>query len=190
MIGYLKGKPLVMGEHLLLLVGGVGYRVHVSGKIFAKVALEAETELFIYTHVREDVLELFGFTSSGDQQMFELLLSVSGVGPRTALHIMDYGAETIIQAVQNADVSIFSAVPRVGKKLAQKIIIDLKSKLGSVRDLKLGPSSPQEQEVIQALEALGFSSTDIYQALSGVDLTADLPTSELLKQAMKHLNRT
>ncbi len=187
MIGYLKGQPKILGDQLLIVVSGVGYTVQVPARLLTEFAVMTEVELYIYTHVREDALELFGFNSPQDKQMFELLLSVSGVGPKTALGIMEYGTQTISEAVQDANVSVFSSVPRVGKKLAQKIIIDLKTKLGSVRELNLGPSSAQEQEVTQALEALGFSSTDIYKAVQGLDMSGSSATGDLLKQAMKNL---
>ena len=189
MIGYLKGKPIVQGDEVLLIVHDVGYRVHVSSKVLTKLLSQTEAELYIYTHVREEVLDLFGFLDTRDKKMFETLLSVSGVGPRTALHILDYGIEGIITAVQDANVSVFTAIPRIGKKLAQKIIIDLKPKLGSVRDLQLSSGSAQEQEITQALEALGFSGTDIYRALDGLDLSGELSTSEMLKKAMKNISR-
>jgi len=168
-----------------MMVGGVGYGVIAGVQTLADVADQTEATLHIYTHVREDALELFGFLKPEDKEMFHLLLSVSGVGPKTAMGISDLGADKIVNAVQTADVSLFSLAPRVGKKLAQKIIIELKSKLGSLQELNLGPTSAAEQDVVDALKALGFSDSEIHQALQQVTLDPELSVSALVTQVIK-----
>lgn len=177
----------------MILANGVGYEVLVSTRLLANVASTQHPEpkelsLYIYTHVREDIFELFGFETLQDKDLFKLLLGVSGVGPRTALAIMDVGAAGIIQAVQAADVKTFSSAPRVGTKLAQKIIIELKPKLGSLQELYLGPSRPQEQDVLDALLALGYSEQQAHQALRQLDITETSDTSTLIKSAIRSLS--
>lgn len=176
---------MIQGQDLTVLVNGVGYGVHVGSKTLGQVHDGLPVKMWIYTHVREEALELFGFSSTADRELFKLLLSVSGVGPKTALGITDYSSEQIIHAVQTADVSLFSAVPRVGKKLAQKIIIELKPKLGSLQELNLGPRTDQERDVMEALQALGFSDTDIQRVIASLEITEDLESSVLIKRAIQ-----
>ncbi len=185
MIGFLSGKPVVQDDELLIITHGVGYSVHVSGRLLSSVQHREQLELFIYTHVREEALDLYGFEHQADKDIFKLLLSVSGVGPRIALAIAEYGPARISEAVQTANVALFSSVPRVGKKLAQKIIIELKPKLGSLYDLQLGPQSQQQEEVIEALMALGFEESDVHQILPQLTISEELSTAETIKAAIK-----
>jgi holliday junction DNA helicase RuvA len=187
MIAYLKGQLLHQSDRLIVICHGVGYGVHISPRIQQQLQTQTEAELFIYTHVREDILELFGFLSREEQSLFELLLGVSGVGPKTALQIMSFSPTQIVTAVQNADVSTFSSVPRVGKKLAQKIIIELRGKLGSLKELDLQPLTPQLQEVKEALVQLGFREADIDQILPQLPMTEETTAGAAIKIALKHL---
>jgi holliday junction DNA helicase RuvA len=170
MIALLTGKPLVINHSLVMDVGGVGYGVSVTASTLSQVANLTETSLYIHTHVREDNLELFGFLQVEEKVMFGHLIAISGVGPRTALGILEKGSQAIIQAVQQADVKVFSSVPRVGKKLAQKLIIELKSKLGGLKELDLAPLDSFQQDVSNALQALGFDESDIDQMLKQQDM--------------------
>ncbi len=164
MIGYLKGTPKIIDDRLLILTAsGVGYEVYVGQDLLSQANLKDELELYVYTHVKEDQLTLFGFKTTQEKRLFQLLLSVSGVGPSTALNISELGVERITTAVQEAQVATFTAIPRVGKKLAQKIIIELKSKLGSLKELELGEAKGQAKELVEALVALGFDEQASYQ---------------------------
>lgn len=189
MIGYVSGKPLIQKESLIVVAHGVGYEVFVTSQTLLQAQNAEEVQLFVHTHVREDSLMLFGFPTVGEKEMFELLLSVSGVGPRIALAITSYGAGKIVEAVQTANVGLFSSVPRVGKKLAQKIIIELKPKLGSLYELQLGPTNKQQEDVIEALLALGFSEADIHRAIQQLDLSDSADTASMIKSAMKLMAR-
>lgn len=184
MIAYLSGKPLIQGEQLIIITQGVGYGVFVGNATFQKASQAEHIELFIHTHVREDDLSLFGFMSQQDKKLFLQLLDVSGVGPKTALIISDCGATQIIQAVQSADVAFFSSIPRVGKKMAQKIIIELKSKLGSMKELDLKPESQHQSDVADALRALGFSDNDVQKAFQTVEVET-LNIQEAITQSIK-----
>ncbi len=186
MIGLLTGIVILQNQELIIDVGGVGYQVAVTTSTLGKLISNQTTTLFIFTHVKEDVLELFGFLDFAEKRLFQLLLGVNGVGPRTALAISDLGATTITQAVQEANVSQFSTVPRVGKKLAQKIIIELKSKLGSLQELELGGvTDPSQQDVVSALLSLGFDEQQVYRVVREVDHR--LSIAEQVKRAMRHL---
>jgi Holliday junction DNA helicase RuvA len=146
----------------------------------------SQIELFVYTHVREDALELFGFETLEEKMLFAQLLQVSGVGPRMALAVLHAPAQHIIQAIQQADVTFFTAIPRVGKKLAQKIIVELANKLGTLQELNLAPPPSEHQDAIAALEALGFITADAQRAVRVVYIEG-LPTGQLVKQALQVL---
>lgn len=185
MIGFLSGVVKKLPAAVLVQTGGVGYLVEVGPSLLTSVQNEQSVELFIHTHVKEEALKLFGFTSQADLALFELLLSVSGVGPRIALNLVDAGPDRLVGAVQNANVAFFRAIPRVGKKLAQKIIIDLKSKMGGLKEIELGPLSDTERDVAEGLKNLGFDEVSIQQVLSELDGRQSVEV--LLKEAVKKL---
>jgi len=187
MISYLRGKPQVHDNKIILDVNGVGYGVLTSNKILQLVQNKTELELFIYTHVKEDRLELYGFLTTQEQKLFELILSISGIGPAIALAIMDKDSDQLVTAVQEANVGFFKAIPRVGKKMAQKIIIDLSGKLGQLKELNLAPLNPKQQTVADALGSLGWDDDSIQQALEKLDLS-QLSEQEAIKQALKKFN--
>ena len=187
MIGFLSGIIQKTANAVLIHVNGVGYKVEIGQSLHASLQNEAAASLFIYTHVKEDALKLFGFSSEQDLFLFELVLSVSGVGPKTALSLVDAGADRLVTAVQNANVSFFTSIPRVGKKLAQKIIIELKSKLGGLKELDLGPLSDTERDVMEGLKNLGFEENNIQQVMSELDRTATL--EKMLKEAVSRLSK-
>ncbi len=189
MISYLSGKPRIYGEMLTVLVNGVGYQVHVGNNIKSSIHTKEKIELFVYTHVREDRLELYGFENLESRKLFMMFLDVSGVGPQTALSITDQKPSQIIQAVQQANTAFFTAIPRIGKKLAQKIIIDLRGKLGELKSLDLAPETIQEQQVKEALLALGFSQQSIDQSLEKIDVNT-IPLETAIKQAIKNAGKT
>ncbi|HEX9817924.1 MAG TPA: Holliday junction branch migration protein RuvA [Patescibacteria group bacterium] len=185
MIGFLSGNAQKLSDGLLIHTNGVGYRVEVGESVLKNLTSDSQISLYIYTHVKEDALKLFGFVSEQDLSLFELVLGVSGVGPKIALALVDVGADRLVRAVQNAQVSFFSSVPRVGKKLAQKIIIELKSKLGGVKELELGPLSDKEQDVFEGLKSLGFDENSIQTVLREIDQAQTVEI--MLKQAVKSL---
>ena len=137
MIGSLRGIVDLLDRPFLIVdVNGVGYRVLVTNEISSKAHLGEKIKLFTYTHVKEDALDLFGFEELEDLKLFENFLTVSGIGPKTAMNVLSFHKrEDIINAILTSDVSVFTSVPRLGTKNAQKIIIELKSKVGSTKDL-------------------------------------------------------
>lgn len=188
MISYLIGKPLVQSEELVLITGGVGYGVKVTTHLLTQAANQQELSLHIYTHVKEDALELFGFATTNEKELFKLLLSVSGVGPATALAILNKGSGQIIAAIQNADVSFFTSVKRVGKKAGQKIIIDLKSKLGGIQDLDLSPLNQMQTDIFEALVNLGFDEDQVTRVIKALDLSS-LSLEKAIQVAIKELGK-
>lgn len=188
MIGYLCGEPRVVGAQLLVVTGGVGYQVAVGQRLLTEARHTTQLELYVHTHVREEALELFGFASMADKQLFLLLLNISGVGPRTALAISELGSTAIHTAVQEADIGLLTAVPRVGKKLAQKIIIELKSKMGSIRELDLSEPSQQQQDLIQALTSLGFAETHVVEAIRMAEVDG-MMVEQALPKVLKLLQK-
>jgi Holliday junction DNA helicase RuvA len=191
MIGSVRGKVILKdGNNLIIEANGVGYRVLVSSKVVSSVDMNSEIFVFTYTHVKEDLLELFGFVEVADLKLFENLISVSGVGPKTAMSIFSFVSRNdVINAVIKGDTSIFNGIPRLGKKNAQKIIIELKSKLGDDGSFELDLAAmDQNDEIVTVLRGLGFSSKEIAESLKNVDskLTS---TDEKLKQALKYLGK-
>ncbi len=170
MIAYLQGKALVSQDQLIILTGGVGYLVYVTHKLLSSIHNHDEVALQIYSHIKEDRFELYGFKTTAELTVFKLLLAISGVGPKTALGLTEAGPEQLIEAVRQAQLGFFTAVPRVGKKLAQKIIIELKTKLGSLKELNLTSLSPKAQDVMDALLGLGFEENTVQTALTQLDL--------------------
>ena len=156
MIGLLKGLIYSKFKNsIILMVGGVGYAVSLGETLASQVKPEEEKTLYIYTHVREDALDLFGFESEEQKHLFEILLSISGIGPKTALAISDRGLRLITSAVK-IRCRLFTSIPRLGKKNAQKIIIELKSKLKDSQDFTFEDESEESMSIQNALLTMGF----------------------------------
>lgn len=190
MIAYLEGQPLLKRDSLIILVGGVGYQVFIGHNLYAQLQTRQpeKVALQIYSHIKEDRSELYGFSNDEELELFKMVLAVSGVGPKTALQLVDAGASSLINAVQEAKLSFFTSVPRVGKKLAQKVIIELKSKLGSLKELNLATLSGPEQDVLDALLGLGFEENMARDIIAELDMT-ELTIQEALKLAINRANQ-
>lgn len=184
MIAKLTGKPEILDHQSIILeVNGVGYKVFFNRKPNQPLP----STLFIHTHVKDDALDLYGFISQEELQLFKLLIGVSGIGPKTGINVMDKGVEAITQAVSKGDVDFFTTVPRLGRKNAQKIIIELKSRLGSLTELDLSADSSETTDAISALVGLGFSKIEARAALNQV---SGQPTLEAkISQAIKLLGK-
>lgn len=170
MIGYLRGKVVAHSKNVVWVdVNGVGYRVKVAG---GQWSVDSDIEVFIHTAVREDAITLYGFLEMTDLELFELLIEVSGIGPKTAMEIVAAAkSEEIETAIRQADVNFFSRIKGIGKKSAQRIIIDLKNKIGSLKDVDLA-AEDDDDAVLLALKQFGFKVTDIREALKKIDRTA------------------
>ncbi|MBI3379976.1 Holliday junction branch migration protein RuvA [Candidatus Gottesmanbacteria bacterium] len=190
MISYLEGILKFKGvNNLIIVINGVGYKVFVPADIITSALLDKPASLFIHTHVKEDALDLYGFPTQEDLAMFELFLGVSGIGPKTALNIFSNGKlAKIKEAIVKGDVDFFTTVPRLGRKNAQKIIIELRSKLGSLADLDLTAEGSESKEIIEALKTFGFSQSEAKDALKFIkDIEGD--TSTKIKSALKYLGK-
>lgn len=191
MIGFISGKVVAYDNpQVVVNVGGVGYRVLVSAIVLSKISVGSSLDLFTHTHVREDAIQLFGFLDLLDLKLFEQLIGVSGVGPKTAMGIFSIGGrERITEAIVTNDVAFFSSVPRLGKKNAQKIIIELKSKLGSLEDLDLsGTDAKEHTDVIAALKSFGFSTKEAMTTVKSIKGEGKT-TEEKIRLALKTLGK-
>src|SRR3989344_6813042 len=190
MIAYLEGLVKFKAiNFLIILTRGVGYKVYVPADINSATAVAQNLSLYIHTHVKDDALDLYGFKDAENLTLFELFLSVSGIGPKTAVSIFSVGKiERIKEAIVRGDVAFFSAVPRLGKKNAQKIIIELRSKLGSLGELDLAAESGETKEIIEALKSFEFSAAESQEAIKALkDFEGN--TSDKIRQALKFLGK-
>jgi holliday junction DNA helicase RuvA len=192
MIGSVRGKVILRDGNTIIVetASGVGYRILVSSKVLSENPIDHQAFIYTYTHVKEDILELFGFSEIADLKLFENLISVNGVGPKTAMSVFSVlTREEIIGGVLKGDVNVFSGIPRLGKKNAQKIIIELKNKLGDTSSFDLnGLDSDAADEVYSALQSFGFKPAEIRDALKNVDSKASTP-EEKIKIALKYLGK-
>jgi Holliday junction DNA helicase RuvA len=189
MIGKLTGIiDSTTGNPLLIDVRGVGYLVHVPERYLASIKVGKPHTLFIHSHIREDVFDLYGFVSQQDLALFELLLTVSGIGPKTALVVIDRGVPAVETAVRKSDVDFFTTIPRLGTKNAQKIIIELKSKLGSSKMLNLEGESGDTKQVMDALSSMGFDRHEIRDSVKKLD-AKDISVEQKIRHALKLLGR-
>lgn len=186
MIGQLNGIISNTNRNPLIIdVGGVGYLVHVTQKFLDSIESQKKYTLHIHTHVREDSFDLYGFAQESELSLFELLLTVSGIGPKTALLVIDRGTAAAERAVRVGDVDFFTTIPRLGKKNAQKIIIELKNKLGGMADLNLNGETKQ---MMEALLSMGFRRHEITEVLGKIDGDGNT-LEQKMRQALKLLGR-
>ncbi len=157
-------------NQIILDVHEVGYLVTIGQRDLANLELEGNITLRIYTHVKEDAIQLFGFLTSDDQWIFEQLISVSGVGPKLAMTVLSkHKSDQVRTAIVQADSGFFQAISGIGKKNAQKIIVELKSKFGSLKDLDLSDdSNPQQLDLITALQSLGYTASEIRPLIKNI----------------------
>jgi Holliday junction DNA helicase RuvA len=188
MISYLTGSiKFKTNSFITLLIGGVGYKVFVPANLLTDTKLSQQISLFIHTQVKEDVFDLYGFLTQEELTLFEFFLGVSGIGPKTALAIFSNSKlPKIKEAIIKGDVDFFTSIPRLGKKNAQKIIIELRTKLGSIGELDLISDSGETKEIIEALKSFGFNALEAREAVKSIkDLEGS--TSDKIKQALKWL---
>jgi holliday junction DNA helicase RuvA len=172
MIGSLRGKLIEKRPNLVLLeVGGVGYVVQIPLSTFTSLGpLHAESSLLIHTHVREDAFSLYGFLTAREKHCFELLISASGVGPSLALKILSgMGLDQLVPAIRKGDLAQLVKIPGVGRKTAERMVVELRDKLAAVDTPETGKPSTKSQlesDVSSALINLGYDEREVESALT------------------------
>ena len=190
MIAHVFGKVAEkFNSSLVIDVHGVGYEVSVATNDFDAVILDQEVKFYTYHHVREQAEELFGFSSLAAKKLFEMLITVQGVGPKAALAILSLGdAEQVRNAIANADSGFVQKATGVGKKTAERVVVDLSDKVGlpthyGRTEAPLQTELNTSDEALEALMALGYTLADATKALENVDV--NLPTSQRVTEALK-----
>lgn len=194
MIGSLRGQLVEKRPNQVLIdVGGVGYQVQVPLSTFAVLGpLHGETNLLIYTHVREDQLALYGFATAREKHCFELLISASGVGPSLALKILSgMGIEDLVPAIRKGDLARLVLIPGVGKKTAERIVVELRDKLTAVEVEDTGKPATRSQlesDVASALVNLGYDGRVVDRAIEKARLAAGANFEDLLRASLQTLS--
>ena len=196
MIGYLQGKvTYLLADHAFLEVQGVGYRLFISDTTRRELRLNEEARLFTYLSVREDALQLYGFATQREYDTFQLLISVSGIGPKVALGILSHiTLDGLCRAIQNKQTTILTKLPGIGKKSAERLVLELKDKVsytGDEEELVLVSEDEVADDKIAeaqaALVSLGYTQAEITPALKKAAKGKD--TAEIIKLALKFLSR-
>ena len=193
MLYYVSGNVAVLEPGLAVIdCGGVGYGCRITAYTAGQLKLNQNAKLFITESIREDAYDIYGFISREEQRCYELLTTVNGVGPKAAMAILSAGPQNFTLAVMTGDEKLLTAAQGVGKKIAQRIILELKDKIGG-GDMTLDFSGPSVAPVVtdtgsmnlanKALQELGYSPAEIAQALKGADPNAS--TEELIRYALR-----
>ena len=190
MIAQIRGVVVEkFGNSLIVDVAGVGYEMMVPAPDFEKCSLDEERKFYTYHSVRENAEELYGFSSLAAKKIFELLISVQGIGPKAGIAILSLAdAEEVRNAIANADVAFISKASGVGRKSAERVIVNLRDKVGApskygATEVKTVTAAHESDEALDALIALGFPLKEATAALEGVD--ASLPVEQRIKLALK-----
>ena len=193
MIGFLSGKIIsVKPTQVLLDINGVGYQVFISISTFEKISESSSVSLFIHTHVREDAISLFGFYSEQEKEMFEMLISINGIGPKVALSILSgISVDDLSDAILKGDVGRLISIPGVGKKTAERIVLELKSKV-SDSDTSFTKSIDYSirQQAVSALVTLGYNQKNSEKIVRDL-LTSNpgLSLEEIIKKSLAEFNK-
>ena len=193
---YVNGTVAEIGPNLAVIdCGGVGYACATTNYTLAQLKRGEQAKLYTYLHVREEIFDLYGFSTQAELSSFKMLLGVSGVGPKAALAILSSGTpDQLALSIVTGDEKSLTGVPGIGKKIAQRIILELKDKLAKEQtgfDAKMGTLSPipaggKTQEAASALAVLGYSTQEVQMALKGVDVE-NLPLEEIIRQGLKKM---
>ena len=193
MFYYVSGQVAHIGPYLAVIdCGGVGYACRTTSYTLSGIKKGEKAKLFTHLNVREDAMELYGFGTQEELNLFQQLISVTGVGPKAAMAILSAGPQNFTLAVMTGDEKLLTAAQGVGKKIAQRIILELKDKVGG-GDVTLDFSGPAISPVVtdtgamnlasKALQELGYSAAEVAQALKGADPNAS--TEELVRYALR-----
>jgi Holliday junction DNA helicase RuvA len=187
MIARLRGRAVARdAEGIVLEVGGVGYRVLATPSAIQKADGADEVVVETHLHVREDALQLYGFADAAERELFEKLLSVSGVGPKVALAIVSgYSPAELTRAIVREDAPLFQTIPGIGKKTAQRVVLELKERIAPLAAVEGPHLGAGDGHVVarDALVELGYSPAEAEQRLAAID--PDLPPAERVRQALR-----
>lgn len=202
MYSYIKGELAeVNTDHIVIDVGGIGYMIYIPAQSLNYLPGIGEMlKVHTYLYMREDAMILYGFLTKDDLEMFKLLITVSGIGPKGGLAVLStLSSDDLRFAVLSGDSKAISKAPGIGSKTAQRVIIDLKDKL-SLEDafekklehendkINVSSNSQVKNDAVMALNALGYSSTESLKAVSKVEITDDMDVEDVLKAALKHMS--
>jgi len=185
MIGSIKGKIILKNEKFLIVeTGGVGYKINISPGTLSKIKKTGdEISFWIHSHVREDAFDLYGFLDRKELEFFEMLINISGIGPKSALIILSIASiEILKKAIETDDISYLTKISGIGKKTAEKIIIELRDKIG---EEKSDISLKGELDALEALKSLGYSQNQAREALKKVSPNTNI--NEKIREALKIL---
>jgi Holliday junction DNA helicase RuvA len=186
-IARVRGRPVAWdAEGLVVDVGGVGYRLFATPSAVRKAEGVDEVALETHLHVRDDALQLYGFAEPAERELFEQLLSVSGVGPKVALAIVSgYSPAELRRAIAREDAALFQTIPGIGKKTAQRVVLELKEKIAPLAAVEAPHLGAGDGHIVarDALVELGYSLAEAEQRLAAVD--PDLPPAERVRQALR-----
>lgn len=184
MISRLRGAPAGMSaDGLVVDVGGVGYLVAATPSVLRRAQGATEVTVETYLHVREDALQLYGFADAAERALFAKLIGVSGIGPKVALAVVSSASpDELTRAIALRDSARFQAIPGIGKKTAERIVLELEASIADAVPIPSG-GAPRELVARDALVELGYSLVEAEQALAGVD--PDLPAEERVREALR-----
>lgn len=204
MIGYVRGSLEEIEENAVVLdVGGMGIRIYVSGDFLCQLPPQGtEMKIYTYTNVKEDSFTLYGFRNKDELDLFKKLISVSGIGPKGGLAILSVlSADDLRFAIYSGDVKSIAKAPGIGKKTAERVVLELKDKvsledngadtlisqIGQAPDGAMSEFAGKRKDAIEALAALGYSSTDAARAVKQMNPTEDMSVEDILKASLRYL---
>ena len=198
MIALLNGQIAYKSlDHVILDVGGVGYRLLVPLSTYYSLPDNGQTQLHVHTHVREDAIQLFGFGSSEEKEIFAILISVSGVGPKLAINILSHiPTAELATALASSDITRLSSLPGIGKKTAERLSLELKDKVapyvtadGAANTSGQATTPNLLDDLLSALINLGYKENAARKALESIEIAPDVPLEATLKAALKLLGK-
>ena len=200
MIALVKGELAYKSiDHVIVDVSGVGYRLFIPLSTFYSLPEQGRVELFVHTHVREDILQLYGFSTIEEKDLFVTLIGISGVGPKLAVNVLSHiPVSELKTAIVHGDIKRLSSLPGIGKKTAERLVLELKDKLSAhvgqpAETAGLGHAAGRHfdpmNDVISALVNLGYKEAQARKILASMEVAPDTPMEEILKGALKVLVR-
>jgi holliday junction DNA helicase RuvA len=188
MISKITGAVIHKADKFIIVeANNIGYKVFGTTELISKVKETEMAKIWTYLAVRENALDLYGFSEKKELDFFELLITISGVGPKTALNILNVAnVDSLRQAISTGETAHLTKVSGLGKKMADKIVLELKGKLGSYEEVSFGHK--EEIDALEALKSLGYSHKESREALQEID-KSHTTTSARVKAALKHLGK-